>query len=79
MAICRRFCQRQRWCISLCDGFEIVAYYKTKGKSIQDVLAEIYMQFGFTKNPDFCNQKRKRRCRTNQNLMTDSEPIAPPK
>ncbi|WP_373494647.1 phospho-sugar mutase [Aquiflexum sp.] len=28
---------------------EIVAYYKTKGKSIQDVLAEIYMQFGFYK------------------------------
>jgi phosphoglucomutase len=26
---------------------EIVAYYKTKGKTIQDVLAEIYMQFGF--------------------------------
>ncbi|WP_373524222.1 phospho-sugar mutase [Aquiflexum sp.] len=28
---------------------EIVAYYKTKGKSIQDVLAEIYMEFGFYK------------------------------
>ena len=28
---------------------EIVAYYKTKGKSVQDVLAEIYMQFGFYK------------------------------
>ena len=28
---------------------EIVAYYRTKGKSIQDVLAEIYMQFGFYK------------------------------
>lgn len=28
---------------------EIVAYYKTKGKSIQDVLAEIYMQYGFYK------------------------------
>jgi phosphoglucomutase len=26
---------------------EIVAYYKSKGKTIQDVLAEIYMQFGF--------------------------------
>jgi phosphoglucomutase len=26
---------------------EIVAYYKTKGKTIQDVLAEIYLQFGF--------------------------------
>ncbi|MFD2200687.1 phospho-sugar mutase [Shivajiella indica] len=26
---------------------ELVAYYKTKGKTIQDVLAEIYMQFGF--------------------------------
>jgi phosphoglucomutase len=26
---------------------EIVSYYKTKGKTIQDVLAEIYMQFGF--------------------------------
>ena len=28
---------------------EIVAYYRTKGKTIQDVLAEIYMQFGFYK------------------------------
>ncbi|MCC6009358.1 MAG: phospho-sugar mutase [Rhodobacteraceae bacterium] len=28
---------------------EIVAYYKTKGKSIRDVLAEIYMEFGFYK------------------------------
>ncbi|EOZ93592.1 Phosphoglucomutase [Indibacter alkaliphilus LW1] len=28
---------------------EIVAYYKTKGKSIKDVLAEIYMQYGFYK------------------------------
>lgn len=28
---------------------EIVAYYKTKGKTIQDILAEIYMQFGFYK------------------------------
>jgi phosphoglucomutase len=28
---------------------EIVAYYKTQGKTVQDVLAEIYMQFGFYK------------------------------
>ncbi|PSL07092.1 phospho-sugar mutase [Cecembia rubra] len=28
---------------------EIVAYYRTKGMSIQDVLAEIYMNFGFYK------------------------------
>lgn len=28
---------------------ELVAYYKTKGQSVQDVLAEIYMQFGFYK------------------------------
>lgn len=28
---------------------EIVAYYKTKGKSIRDILAEIYMQYGFYK------------------------------
>ncbi|MBW3466674.1 phospho-sugar mutase [Arthrospiribacter ruber] len=28
---------------------ELVAYYKTKGKSVQDVLAEIYMQYGFYK------------------------------
>jgi phosphoglucomutase len=28
---------------------EIVAYYKTKGKTIQNVLAEIYTQFGFYK------------------------------
>ena len=28
---------------------EIVAYYRTKGMSVQDVLAEIYMQFGFYK------------------------------
>lgn len=28
---------------------EIVAYYKTKGMTIRDVLAEIYMQFGFYK------------------------------
>ncbi|MCH7408342.1 phospho-sugar mutase [Belliella sp. DSM 111904] len=28
---------------------EIVAYYKSKGQTIQDVLAEIYMQFGFYK------------------------------
>ncbi|RZS97187.1 phospho-sugar mutase [Cecembia calidifontis] len=28
---------------------EITAYYRTKGMSIQDVLAEIYMQFGFYK------------------------------
>lgn len=28
---------------------ELVAYYKTKGQSIQDVLAEIYMQYGFYK------------------------------
>jgi phosphoglucomutase len=28
---------------------ELVAYYKSKGKTIQDVLAEIYMQFGFYK------------------------------
>ncbi|MCH7403207.1 phospho-sugar mutase [Belliella kenyensis] len=28
---------------------EIVAYYKSKGQSIQDVLAEIYMQYGFYK------------------------------
>ncbi|TVP43157.1 MAG: phospho-sugar mutase [Mongoliibacter sp.] len=36
--------------VSACAVFaELVAYYKTKGKSIQDVLAEIYMQFGFYK------------------------------
>lgn len=28
---------------------EIVAYYKTQGKTVQGVLAEIYMQFGFYK------------------------------
>jgi phosphoglucomutase len=28
---------------------EIVAYYKSKGQSVQDVLAEIYMQHGFYK------------------------------
>jgi phosphoglucomutase len=28
---------------------EIVAYYKTKGKSVKDVLAEVYVQFGFYK------------------------------
>lgn len=28
---------------------EIVAYYKTKGMTVRDVLAEIYMQFGFYK------------------------------
>mgnify|MGYP005811320881 CR=1 FL=1 len=28
---------------------EIVAYYKTQGKTVQDVLAEIYTQFGFYK------------------------------
>ncbi len=28
---------------------ELVAYYKSKGKTIRDVLAEIYMQFGFYK------------------------------
>lgn len=28
---------------------EIVAYYKTQGKTVQDVLAEIYCQFGFYK------------------------------
>ncbi|MFD2036130.1 phospho-sugar mutase [Belliella marina] len=28
---------------------ELVAYYKTKGQSVQDVLAEIYMEYGFYK------------------------------
>jgi phosphoglucomutase len=28
---------------------EIVAYYKTKGQTVIDVLAEIYMQYGFYK------------------------------
>ncbi|MCH7411923.1 phospho-sugar mutase [Belliella sp. R4-6] len=28
---------------------ELVAYYKTKGQTIQDVLAEIYIQYGFYK------------------------------
>jgi phosphoglucomutase len=28
---------------------EIVAYFKTQGKTVQDVLAEVYMQFGFYK------------------------------
>ncbi|PRY90945.1 phospho-sugar mutase [Mongoliibacter ruber] len=36
--------------VSACAVFaELVAYYRTKGKSIQDVLAEIYMQYGFYK------------------------------
>lgn len=36
--------------VSACAVFaELVAYYKTKGKTIQDVLSEIYMEFGFYK------------------------------
>lgn len=50
---------------------EIVAYYKTKGKSIQDVLAEIYMQFGFYKESLISvTKKGKDGAEQIQNLMT---------
>ncbi|SMD44981.1 phosphoglucomutase [Aquiflexum balticum DSM 16537] len=50
---------------------ELVAYYKTKGKTVQDVLAEIYMQFGFYKESLISvTKKGKDGAEQIQNLMT---------
>jgi phosphoglucomutase len=41
---------RDKDAVSACAIFaEMVAYYKTRGKSLLDVLAEIYVQYGFYK------------------------------
>jgi phosphoglucomutase len=50
---------------------ELVAYYKTKGKTVQDVLAEIYMEFGFYKESLISvTKKGKDGAEQIQNLMT---------
>lgn len=50
---------------------ELVAYYKTKGKTVQDVLAEIYIQFGFYKESLISvTKKGKDGAEQIQNLMT---------
>lgn len=50
---------------------ELVAYYKTKGKTVQDVLAEIYMQYGFYKESLISvTKKGKDGAEQIQNLMT---------
>ncbi len=50
---------------------ELVAYYKTKGKTVFDVLAEIYMQYGFYKeNLISVTKKGKDGAEQIQKLMT---------